>query len=124
MKRLLIVEDEEILRTAYEMIFIQEGYDVQCASNGQEALQIVPTFKPHVIVLDILMPVMNGIQFLECAKLSKHMPQTRVLVLSNLSDKETIEHVYALGATEHVIKSNLSPGQLVKKVQQLLSGKH
>lgn len=120
MYKILIVEDEEILRNAYQHVFTLEKFKVAAASNGQEALDQLKKFTPDIIILDILMPVMGGISFLEQANLQKKFPKTKVLVLSNLSDKPTIERVLALGATRHVVKSSLSPGQLVAQVRRLL----
>lgn len=120
MYTVLIVEDEEILRNAYQHVFRLEKFKVAVASNGQEALDQLKKITPDIIVLDILMPVMSGISFLEQANLQKKFPKTKVLVLSNLSDKPTVERVLSLGATRHVIKSSFSPGQLVAQVRRLL----
>lgn len=117
---MLIVEDEDILRNAYVNIFTIEKFKVSSAPNGKQALDHIKKNQPNIIILDILMPVMNGIEFLEKADLGSTHPNTKVLVLSNLSDKDTIEQVMMLGATKHIVKSSLSPSQLVKNVRELL----
>lgn len=118
---ILIVEDEDVLRNAYTSIFTVEKFKVFAAENGQVALEKIDRANPDIIILDILMPVMNGIGFLEKAQLSVNHPGTKILVLSNLSDPETITKVMQLGATQHLVKSSLSPGQLVAHVRNLLA---
>ncbi len=120
MHKILIVEDEDVLRNAYVNVFTIENFSVSSAPNGQAALQEIKKFKPHIIILDVLMPVMNGIEFLKHADIANNHPTTKVLVLSNLSDKETIDQVTSLGASKHVIKSSLSPSELVSTVRSLL----
>jgi DNA-binding NarL/FixJ family response regulator len=121
MHKLLIVEDEDILRQAYVNVFKMEGFNVAEAANGEVALEQIEKFLPDVVILDILMPIMDGIEFLEKVNLVKKYPKTKVLVLSNLSDKETVDHVITLGAARHLVKSSLSPSQLVKTVRALLT---
>lgn len=121
MNRVLIVEDEDILRQAYVNVFTIEKFDVAEAANGEIALNQIASLKPDVVILDVLMPVMDGIEFLKHAKVADNYPATRVLVLSNLSDKETVDRVLSLGASKHLVKSSLSPSQLVSTVRTLLT---
>lgn len=121
MHKILIVEDEDILRNAYVNVFNMEKFKVSQASNGEIALNLIEKIKPDIIILDVLMPVMNGIEFLEKVNLMKKYPKTKVLVLSNLSDKETVDQVITLGASKHLVKSSLSPSQLVSTVRALLT---
>ena len=120
-QKVLIVEDEDILRNAYVNVFTIENFEVDEAANGEIALKKIVDFKPDLVILDVLMPIMDGIEFLEKVDLTKKHPKTKVLVLSNLSDKETVEQVVTLGATKHMVKSSLSPGQLVTTVRSLLA---
>lgn len=119
MTKLLIVEDEEMLREVYVTLFTLEKLDVYQASNGQEALKMVKKHRPNVIILDVLMPVMNGIEFLQKVKLKKNYPEVKVLVLSNLSDVKTLNTITELGAAKYLLKSSVSPGQLVNVVREL-----
>lgn len=120
MHKVLIVEDEDVLRNAYVTVFTFEKFSVSEAENGKVALKQIKSVQPHVIVLDILMPVMSGIEFLQQANLAREFPNTKVLVLSNLSDKETVKQVESLGASKHLVKASLSPSQLVANVRSLL----
>lgn len=121
MHKVLIVEDEDILRNAYVNVFKMEKFKVSEAANGQVALKKIEQAKPDIVILDVLMPIMNGIEFLEKVNIVKKYPKTKVLVLSNLSDKETVNQVITLGATKHMVKSSLSPSQLVATVRALLT---
>jgi adenylate cyclase len=121
MQRVLIVEDEDILRKAYASIFALEKFSVVEAENGRVALEKIDKAKPDIVVLDILMPVMSGLEFLQKIDLAKRFPDTKVLILSNLSDKKTIDEAIKLGASTHVLKSSMSPTQLVRIVRGLLA---
>ncbi len=120
MKTILIVEDEAALRDVYAMLFDFEKFKVYQAGNGKIALQQLKTVKPDVILLDVLMPVMGGIEFLEAVDIKKNYPDVKVLVLSNLSDAKTRERVESLGASKYMLKAGVAPAELVKTVSQLL----
>jgi two-component system, response regulator, stage 0 sporulation protein F len=120
MKRILIVEDEDILRSAYVTIFTQEKFNVAEAANGRLAIDQVKKHKPDLIILDVLMPGMSGIEFLEKTDIAKKQPNVKILVLSNLSDRDTVDRVTELGATKHMLKASMSPSQLVSTVKSLL----
>ena len=119
MTKILIVEDENMLRDVYTTLFSMENYEVMGAPNGKEALKLLKTFEPDLIVLDLLMPVMNGIEFLEKAQIKKNYPKTKVLVLSNLSDPKTINKITKLGISDYKLKASLSPVQLANAVKNL-----
>lgn len=119
MAKILIIEDESMLREVYTTLFSLEKYEVANASNGKDALKKIKEFKPDVVVLDLLMPVMNGIEFLQHAQMKINHPETKVLVLSNLSDPKTISKVLKLGVTDYKLKASLSPVQLVSAVKNL-----
>jgi DNA-binding NarL/FixJ family response regulator len=120
MKRLLIVEDEPTLREVYATLFKMHDYRVFEAINGEEALQQLGVAKPDIIILDALMPVMGGIEFLETAKLKDTHPDTRVLLLSNLSDPKTVTSSQKLGAHKYLLKARVSPAELVAAVDSML----
>ena len=120
MKRIMIVEDEVALRTVYSMLFKKQGFRVHEMKNGKEALDALGKAKPDIILLDILMPVMSGLEFLEQAKLKQNYPATKVLALSNLSDPKTLNQIYKLGADQYVLKASVSPKALLECVESLL----
>lgn len=108
-----------MLREVYITLFNMEKYEVQGAANGKEAMQLLKKFQPDIVLLDVLMPVMNGIEFLEKAKVKENYPKLKILVLSNLSDSKTLNRIIHLGATQYLLKASLSPTQLVQAVRQL-----
>lgn len=118
-KTILVVEDEEILREAYHKILSREGFDVVCAADGVEALACLERVMPDLILLDMLMPHMDGLTFLERANLRQRFPRTKVVAFSNLSSQEGLTSMLRLGATMQLLKSNLSPRQLVAVVREL-----
>lgn len=119
MKKILIAEDEVALREVYKTLFTFEKFDVYDAVNGKEALKQLKKHRPDVIVLDILMPVMSGIEFLEQANIPEHYPEVKVLVLSNLSDTKTLNKLTSLGANKYILKASASPAELVHAVREL-----
>lgn len=121
MKKILIVEDERILREAYTNILTQEGFEVFEAGDGEAALTQVKAHKPDLILLDLLMPKMDGFTFLQEARLSERLPGTKVLAFSNLSDHQRLQKMLRMGAVRHVLKSSLSPKELVATIRELLA---
>jgi CheY-like chemotaxis protein len=120
-KRILIIEDEKPLREAFAFLFQSEGFTVELAENGKSGLARLKTFKPNLVLLDMLMPVMNGKEFLSKAKLPTKYPEVKTLLLSNLSDAITFEDAHIYGVTESVLKADLSPADLAAKVKKMLS---
>lgn len=121
-KRILIVEDEKPLREAFAFLFKSEGFAVDMAENGKVALAKLRSFKPNLLLLDMLMPVMSGEEFLKHAQLSTTHPHVKTLMLSNLSDAISLEDAAAYGVTDSILKADLSPKQLASKVKKMLSG--
>lgn len=120
MHRILLVEDEKILREAYTIILkTQDGYHLDTAAHGQEALNLCKKNKYDLILLDLMMPVLDGAGFMEKACLAKKSPNTRV-VMSNLSSGEGLEKVLRLGAYRHAVKSDLAPTDIVAIVEEEL----
>jgi CheY-like chemotaxis protein len=119
-KKILIVEDEHMLREAYERILKFEGYTVYAAMDGSQALSYLKKYRPHLILLDVLMPVMDGYEFLRQARIKEKYPKVTVVALTNLSDQKNLEDLNKLGVTHHVLKSSYSPKELVAKVRTLL----
>jgi CheY-like chemotaxis protein len=119
MKSVLIVEDELALLEAYTLLFETKGYHALQATNGEEALAVLQGEKLDYIILDILMPVMSGIEFLEAAHIPENYPNTKVLVLSNLSDQKTLDTVMNLGASKYLLKASTSPSELIRTIESL-----
>lgn len=121
MKRILIIEDELPLREAFALLLEAEGYEVAVAENGRIGLEKVETFRPDVVLLDLLMPVMNGMDFLKAeAKHNKRQHAYKTLVLSNLSDPMTRDDVKDYRIAGVAMKADLSPAELAATVKKLV----
>ncbi len=122
MARILVVEDYPSIQKIYQTALADEGHQVTVASDGQEALELVKTDLPDVILLDLLMANVGGLEFLKSFQAAKH-PQTKIIVFSNLSSPELAKEAMSLGATTYLTKSNFTPGQIADLIQDLLDGK-
>jgi two-component system, OmpR family, response regulator VicR len=117
--RILIVEDEQPLNDAYKMILTKEGYDVRSVFDGEEALEIIDDFQPDLVLLDLRMPRVGGIEFLRRYDMAKHK-DVKVIVFSNLDTQKEIDEAYSLGAQRYMLKAWASPKELVKLVRDTL----
>src|SRR5882724_6343743 len=119
--KILIIEDDLVLCRAYTRILKKEGHDVKAAYNGHEGLEKAEAFKPAIILLDLLMPIMDGIQFLEAYKLGNKHKEVKVVILSNLGDDEKVKTALGLGAYKYIVKAHASPAQLAHLVNHLIN---
>jgi CheY-like chemotaxis protein len=117
---ILIVEDNDMLNRAYRMILEKSGHTVQSTVNGQEALDAVKEFQPKVILLDLLMPKMGGIEFLRQYDANKMHKDVKIVVLTNLGKEEDIQEAMDLGAYKYIIKAHSSPADLAALVNHLI----
>jgi len=120
MADILLVEDDYTLRDAYAILLQAHSYALDVAGNGQEALDLCKQRKYRIILLDLMMPVLDGVGFLERARLYKTSPQTRVILLSNLSSGEDLGRALKLGAHRHVVKSDLAPDEMIALIEEEL----
>jgi two-component system response regulator YesN len=120
-RRILIIEDEKPLREAFVYLLESEGFAVAAAENGRIGLAKLKSFQPNLILLDMLMPVMDGETFLRKAALPVKHPHIKTLMLSNLSDPVTFEEAYTYGVTDSVLKADLSPAELAAVAKKMLA---
>lgn len=120
--RILIVEDDQDLNFAYKMILSREKHTVETAYNGEEALDRLRQFNPDLILLDLLMPVKNGIEFLQEYDVVRNHPNVKVLIFTNLEHAAEIHEAFRLGAEQCVIKAWTAPQGLIKIVNDILAG--
>lgn len=118
--KILIVDDEEILRKIYSDRLTFEGFLVDTAADGQEALTKINTSAPNLILLDILMPKLNGLQVLEQLNTNPTLKTIPVIVLSNVANDENIKKALSLGAKDYLLKTNFSPNEIITKIKNLL----
>lgn len=117
---ILIVEDEPELADAYFSLLDQAGYDVVVAYNGKEALEKAEQHQPELILLDLRMPVMDGVEFLEKYDLKNKHPEVKVVIFSNYDMQDEIDDAYRLGADRYVLKAWASPKELLQIVKNTL----
>jgi CheY-like chemotaxis protein len=116
MRKILVVEDEEVLRETYSLILSTEPYSISVAADGEEALTLCADTDFDLILLDIMMPKVDGVTFLErYSELNKPLPT--IILLSNLSPGDEINRGLALGAHKSVVKADVSPKQLLSLVR-------
>jgi PleD family two-component response regulator len=121
MKKVLVVEDDQFLANAYKLKLSNSDFDVKVASDGKEALSIMEEFLPDVVLLDLIMPNMDGFETLQVMKASDKLKSVPVIVASNLGQKEDFDKATALGASDFIIKSNVSIEDIITKVNKLIS---
>lgn len=121
MKKVLIIEDEKPLRDIYALILEKEGFEVNKAENGQVGMKKLRFFKPDLIILDMLMPVLDGIGFLKNANLITDFPNTRTIIVSNLSDAISKTESKKYGVVHTFVKVSLSPNDLAKVAKKYSS---
>lgn len=117
---ILVVEDTELLRKIYQDKLIQEGYKVVPAANGLEALNYLRTEQVDLILLDLIMPVMSGLEALEAIKADPRTRDIPVLILSNLGQDGDIERGLSLGAIDYLIKNSAKPADVSEKIRLTL----
>jgi DNA-binding response OmpR family regulator len=121
-KKILIIEDEKALSELYAEIFRLEGFDVDTASDGQEGYVAIYNGGYDLVLLDIILPKMDGLSVLE--KIVKETPPLKnngpIVILSNLSQDDTISKALTLGASGFMIKSDMTPDQIVSQVKNFL----
>ncbi len=119
-KRILVVEDTELLRRMYRDRLVQDGYEVADAPDGLAALGLLRDQHFDLILLDLIMPRMGGIQVLEAVKQDPRTQSIPVVVLTNLGEEATIEHAVSLGAVDYLIKNETRPADVAEKVKLVL----
>ncbi len=116
MARILVVEDDRDLNNAYCVILSNEGHEVATAHDGKQALTKLKDFSPDLILLDLLMPVMGGLEFLQNYDLLHEHRNVKVLIFTNMENSPEVEEAYKLGAHRCIIKSWTAPHNLARVV--------
>lgn len=117
-KKILLMEDEETLAGMYKIKFEKSGYQVFVAANGEIGLPMIKREKPDLVLLDIIMPKMDGFVVLEKMMQDDDIKDIPVFMLTNLGQDEDIKRGEELGASGYYVKANLTPGELVKKINK------
>lgn len=120
MSTVLIVEDTELLRRMYADSLMKDGYDVITATDGLDAMEALRTERPDLILLDLIMPNMGGLEALARVKADPNLRHIPVLILSNLGQDEDIQKALEIGAADYMIKNDVRPADISLRINTLL----
>lgn len=119
-KRVLLVEDDRFLRRACEKSLRQQGFSVFTAADGEEALKAIHADPPDIILLDLLMPKVSGLNVLRNLKSDEKTRAIPVIILTNSSKETDVREIESLGVSGYLVKANLSLEELASQVRQAL----
>jgi len=122
MKKILIVEDDKFLRDLLERKLEKEELAIKTAIDGEEANKMISEWLPDLVLLDLIIPKIDGFEVLRQAKSNPTTKDIPVLILSNLGQQEEIEKGLNLGATDYLVKAHLTPDEIVFKIKKIFGG--
>ena len=120
MKKILIVEDDKFLRELIMQKVDKEGYEAIGAMDGEEGLKMAGEIQPALILLDLILPTMDGFEVLRKLKEQETTKNIPVIILSNLGEKEDIDKGIQLGAQDYMIKAHFTPGEITEKIKSIV----
>ena len=118
--KILVVEDEDILSSVLKEKLERAGDTVKVASDGEAGLAAIKTFKPDLVVLDLLLPKKNGFEVLEALRADNTIPDVPVVVVSNLGEDSDIKRALQLGAVDYFVKVEHPLNEIVEKIKNIL----
>lgn len=121
-KSILLVEDDEFLAELYATKLNLEGFEVALAVDGEKGLKLAKEVAPDLILLDIILPKMDGFEVLKGIKADPKIKNIPVILLTNLSQKDEVQKGLDLGAVDYLIKAHFMPSEVVKKIKQTIGG--
>jgi len=123
MAKILVIEDDKFLRKVIKRKLIKEGYELVEAIDGEKGLKVAEEENPDLILLDLVLPEMDGFETLKAIKKNRKTFKIPVIILSNLGEKENISKGLKLGAVDYLIKARLDPGEIAVRVKTTLEKK-
>lgn len=119
-KKILIVEDDRFLRELIKRKLIGEGFEVSEAVDGEEGIKKIKEEKPDLVLLDLILPGIDGFEVLNRAKEDEGVKNIPIVILSNLGQREEIERGLKLGAIDYMVKAHFTPGEIIEKIKAIL----
>lgn len=119
-KIILIVEDDKFLRDLIAQKLTKEGYDALTAIDGEEGIKKIKEGKPDLILLDLILPGIDGFEVLSRMKGDENLAKIPVIILSNLGQREEIERGLKLGVNDYMIKAHFTPREIIDKIKTIL----
>ncbi len=120
-QRIAVIEDDMAIAEMYSIKFENDGYQVATASNGITGLELIRTYKPDIILLDLMMPVMTGQELLRKLSETPEGQAARVIVLTNMGDETTATQVQQYHPVDYIVKANMTPKEVSKRVTELIN---
>ncbi len=120
MTKILIIEDDAVISEMYVNKFKDEGFEVFLAKDGEEALVKASEVRPNLILLDVVLPKMDGFEVLKKIKENPGLKDIKIIFLSNSAEKEDVDKGMALGAESYIVKADYTPGKVVEKIKEIL----
>jgi len=120
MQKILVIEDDTFLRELIVQKLLKEGYEIVEAVDGEDGIKKVTEEKPDIILLDIILPGIDGFEVLKKIKEDEKVQDIPVIILSNLGQQDDIDKGIKLGAKDYLIKAEFTPGEIVEKVRSVL----
>ncbi|HEU4914892.1 MAG TPA: response regulator [Candidatus Saccharimonadales bacterium] len=118
--RAVVVEDDHDIQFLYKLKLEREGFEVAVASNGQEGLEVIKQFRPDIILLDLMMPIMSGSEMLAQMRAEEWGSDARVIILTNISKDEAPQALRFLHVDRYIVKAHHTPAQVVTIVHEVL----
>ena len=122
-KKILIIEDDKFLRKVLVRKLLKEDYQVIEATDGEEGLKSIKQDKPDLVLLDLVLPGIDGFEILDKMKTDSEMSKIPVIILSNLGEKKEIKRGLELGANDYLIKAHFTPGEIIDRIEVALNKK-
>ncbi|MCX6811180.1 MAG: response regulator [Candidatus Berkelbacteria bacterium] len=120
MAKILVVDDSPALLELYDFTLSSEGHKVETAKDGEDGIKKLATFKPDLLLLDILMPNKDGFEVLKEIREDEKTKDLPVLLLTNVDEQSKVEQGLKLGATDYIVKFQQTPNQVVEEIRQVL----
>lgn len=119
--KVAIIEDDMAIVQMYRTKFENEGYDVETAGDGASGLELIESYEPDIVLLDLMMPNMNGLDMLQKLRAQQGGQGAKIVVLTNMGDTETATRVYKMAADDYIVKAEMTPKQVAERVKGLLA---
>lgn len=120
MQKIFLVEDDPFLVDIYSTKFKKLGYDVVNSAGGEEIIAKLQEAKPDVLILDIVLPNIDGWEILRRVKADDRLKGLKVIILSNLGQEEEIKKGMELGAVKYLVKAHLNPSEVIEEIRKIL----
>jgi len=119
-KKILVIEDDKFLRELISQKLLKEGYDILEAIDGEKGIESAKTEKPDLILLDLILPGIDGFEVLARIKSDPEASKIPIIILSNLGQKDDIEKGLNMGAVDYLIKAHFTPAEIIEKIRTVI----